>query len=996
MAIGFERQQKSLIGANLPTARLDIQPADFSGVQRLGNAIMNAGARIGDERARRKEQGRDINDALQGSRQAYSDFQTLVGKSPDGPVEVVVPKGSPAYQSAYLTAFNQAQDGRFRQGLETSFIEIQNKFQQGELTAEEATLAMQKRLEGQLAGTPEHRRAYYTELGQTELLQRSSLMNSQQSNQRQQLAVEDLTTTILKEVDEATSHVAANGDPAFYYNSIDAKYDTLVRLNRMGPEQAKIAKANVRMQVEGQAFLNRLTSALAKGEVSGSDIGRFAAALERNDNVAATEITVNRSYRSGGPGNTTIPEKYAAKDVFTKITDEKKRKEIGFNLRQAAANWQAEQKLMAERTALRDQLLFQDGPTGMYTALPSSFHDDADLLVSNILATAKPFDTPEGENVLLSTLAAARYAPKPLVKQLVAMVNSQDDAQVQKAVQMWQKITTLTTKHGVAAGDLIWRDITEEDRNFLDAVRDAYSLQYPVRDIVDNMKTARGSRNFAMDQLIADYNSAVSGQDRGFEKDFLARWQQDFGGAADPQASDSFAKAYRQSMIILRDPERAFTDAYDRMKKVYQKSDIFVSGVARTGRAPLTNPYGYEGRTNLLGEPAAGTEYDWLKDYIAADVSLGIGSGAIRLPADVTPDEINQVFKAPPPPQQFSGGRGGAVTAGVQPPDYLGTRIKLMPMPGSNPDAPEYALRLFDEQGNDLGYLMKNGPDGRVMTYTINPHVQRAQEEGVAIKMEKRKALEEAAKYSQDQLMIETIRKNGINVEGDPRAYQQMPFEDYLGGVDREVEKQYRLDKMEIEDGLKRALQQLEQEPGTPIKPSSVSPQSLLMPRAAGFDVAAAAASQIDSVLPDGTNGTFLLRIAAQESAFGTAGGTYRMVGDKGLMQTNTYSSVKEVQRQIASGRGRVWEANEKLKQTLGLDLGTITTDDLDKPLVSMAMARLYFEAIGTPVPANVEGQAAWWKRHYNTHLGAGTTDQFLRSARKVPDNWRDRYTVKG
>lgn len=995
MAIGFERQQKSLIGANLPQARLDISAPDLSGLQRLGNTMVNVAA---DKAQRKKakaeseaEANREFDEAIRASQDGADFAQSWIGVDENGrSVEFTVPPGSLSYRRAWLQAAENTLEAKFRNSVSAEFDRIQQEFVGGNITAGEAAARMQSNLDGQLENTPASRRGMYAEVGRAELLQRTGLMGTQEASRKEQALAADQVSIIKDRREKAAAHASAGGDASPFYAEIDKAYDALIGLNRMGKEEAESGKKNVRQLVTGQALVNRLTVAMAKGEVDPLAIDRFGTAIETND--SSTEIVVNKAYQVGPNARSSVPHGYRSKDVFTKIEDEALRKDMGQKLRQAATDWNQKARTMAEQNQLRDQLLFQDSKGGSTTPLPSALHDDADFMISNILATAKPFDTPEGRRVLLSTLETSRYASKPLIKQLVAMASSQDDAQVQKAIQMWQEITTLQTRHGVSAGDLIWRDTVEEDRNFLDSLRDAYSLQYPVRDIVNNMREARGSRNFTLEQLITDYNGVV-GEGRSFDKDFRERWLTDFGTAfGDQQAQDSFAKAYRQSMILLRDPEKAFNDAYDRMKKVYQRSDIFVSGVAKTGSAELTNPYGYETRKNIFGNPAEGTEYDWLEDYIAADVSLAMGANRLILPEDMTPDQMNQIFR-----------RGGAKTVPTEMgpvqmpsgnnPDFLGTRMKLLPVPGSNPDAPEYALRLFDEQGNDMGYLQKAGPDGTVQTFTINPHIQRAQETATAVRIEKRTALETAAKASLDRLMVDTVRD--LNIEGDPRAYEKMPFEEYLFRVDPELEKQYRLDRMQIEDGLKKAIEQLEQVPGTPIPTSKVSPQSLLVPRAAGFDVAAAAATAIDGVLPDGTAGTFLLRIAAQESAFGTAGGTYRMVGDKGIMQTNTYSSVKEVRRQIAWGRGRVYEANEKLKRELGLDLAAVTNEDLDKPLVSMAMARVYFEAIGTPVPADVEGQAAWWKRHYNTRLGKGTTAQFLRSSRKVPDNWRDRYAKK-
>lgn len=47
--------------------------------------------------------------------------------------------------------------------------------------------------------------------------------------------------------------------------------------------------------------------------------------------------------------------------------------------------------------------------------------------------------------------------------------------------------------------------------------------------------------------------------------------------------------------------------------------------------------------------------------------------------------------------------------------------------------------------------------------------------------------------------------------------------------------------------------------------------------------------------------------------------------------------------------------------------------------LFATAMARCFFLRFPEPIPASREGMAAYWKKYYNTKLGAGTVDGFLR-----------------
>ena len=47
-------------------------------------------------------------------------------------------------------------------------------------------------------------------------------------------------------------------------------------------------------------------------------------------------------------------------------------------------------------------------------------------------------------------------------------------------------------------------------------------------------------------------------------------------------------------------------------------------------------------------------------------------------------------------------------------------------------------------------------------------------------------------------------------------------------------------------------------------------------------------------------------------------------------------------------------------------------------------MCRVHYLRKPGAIPTTLVGQAEYWKDHYNTHLGAGTVDQYVRSYRAV------------
>lgn len=50
----------------------------------------------------------------------------------------------------------------------------------------------------------------------------------------------------------------------------------------------------------------------------------------------------------------------------------------------------------------------------------------------------------------------------------------------------------------------------------------------------------------------------------------------------------------------------------------------------------------------------------------------------------------------------------------------------------------------------------------------------------------------------------------------------------------------------------------------------------------------------------------------------------------------------------------------------------------------SIAMARVHYLRRPEPIPADLTGQAEYWKKIYNTYLGAGTVDEYIKHYREL------------
>lgn len=69
---------------------------------------------------------------------------------------------------------------------------------------------------------------------------------------------------------------------------------------------------------------------------------------------------------------------------------------------------------------------------------------------------------------------------------------------------------------------------------------------------------------------------------------------------------------------------------------------------------------------------------------------------------------------------------------------------------------------------------------------------------------------------------------------------------------------------------------------------------------------------------------------------------------------------------------------------TWGIDLKKVRHDALDhSPLLSAIFCRLFYKLIPDAIPSSAEGRAAYWKKHYNTVLGAGSAAEYLVNAKR-------------
>lgn len=157
----------------------------------------------------------------------------------------------------------------------------------------------------------------------------------------------------------------------------------------------------------------------------------------------------------------------------------------------------------------------------------------------------------------------------------------------------------------------------------------------------------------------------------------------------------------------------------------------------------------------------------------------------------------------------------------------------------------------------------------------------------------------------------------------------------------------------------------------------------------------------VADVFGDGNNiKTFMKRLAAVESCYGTNPNTYKRPGlTKGVFQLDKNTSLRSIGYQGQNPQGNhvikklLQEGKNKISGSLGLNWDMVPYDSLSKPLYNALACRLFLgikmydykydqkknkvTTVSKPIPSDLAGQAKWWKDRYNTSAGAGTEAKF-------------------
>ena len=83
----------------------------------------------------------------------------------------------------------------------------------------------------------------------------------------------------------------------------------------------------------------------------------------------------------------------------------------------------------------------------------------------------------------------------------------------------------------------------------------------------------------------------------------------------------------------------------------------------------------------------------------------------------------------------------------------------------------------------------------------------------------------------------------------------------------------------------------------------------------------------------------------------------------------------------------RKYELKDKVEKIRwGIHLETELMNNL---FYATIMARLVYYRVPEPLPDTLHGMASYWKRHYNTHRGKGTEEEFIKNYERYVEGIR-------
>ena len=146
-------------------------------------------------------------------------------------------------------------------------------------------------------------------------------------------------------------------------------------------------------------------------------------------------------------------------------------------------------------------------------------------------------------------------------------------------------------------------------------------------------------------------------------------------------------------------------------------------------------------------------------------------------------------------------------------------------------------------------------------------------------------------------------------------------------------------------------------------------------PEGKGISVVREVVAMVQDIFPDLDDKGIMIRIACAESNFGNHPTTYRKGYHGGIWQVDP-SGFAATQDLVSHPKLKT--KYKMIQEATDISWESVVWEDLRKPLYSGIAARLILLNKTELIPSHLEGQAGYWKEHYNTESGKGTVDDFI------------------
>lgn len=75
-------------------------------------------------------------------------------------------------------------------------------------------------------------------------------------------------------------------------------------------------------------------------------------------------------------------------------------------------------------------------------------------------------------------------------------------------------------------------------------------------------------------------------------------------------------------------------------------------------------------------------------------------------------------------------------------------------------------------------------------------------------------------------------------------------------------------------------------------------------------------------------------------------------------------------------------KVKERVRQSFGVNMDSIEHRDLAfSPLLSLIWCRCFYLLRPGAIPSDIQGRGEYWKKYYNSELGAGTVEEYAENA---------------